>query len=229
MSQQIVSREEWMKARMELLAAEKEFSRTRDALTVRRQGMPAVEIENYVFQGVDGEVTLAELFDGRSQLIVYHFMFDPSWEAGCKSCTIVADHFQNAEVHLRHRDVTLVAVSLAPLAKLDAYAARLGWTHRWVSSEGSQFNYDFAVSFTKEQIDAGATYNYGTGKGSGEAPGLSVFVRDGDRILHTYSTYSRGLDILINAYNYLDLVPKGRDYDGNDAYMGWVKRRYDYE
>ncbi len=228
MNQRVVSRDEWLKARIELLNAEKEFSRARDALSAQRRELPSVEVPNYTFDGADGAVSLADLFDGRSQLIVYHFMFDPEWDAGCKSCSFVTDHFQNALVHLAHRDVTLVAVSRAPLDKLDAYAARMGWSHRWVSSLGGSFNYDFGVSFTPQQIEAAAPYNYGTGTGWGEAPGLSVFLRDGDRILHTYSTYSRGLDLLINTYNYLDLVPRGRNYDGDDQYMGWLRRRDEY-
>ncbi len=228
MTQRTVTREDWLKERMALLAEEKAFSRARDQLSAKRRELPRVAVPDYAFQGSDGEVSLVELFDGRSQLIVYHFMFDPTWEAGCKSCSFVADHFQHAATHLVHRDVSLVAVSLAPLAKLDAYRARMGWTHRWVSSEDSTFNYDFGVSFTEEQIAAETPYNYGSGKAWGEAPGLSVFVREGNQVFHTYSTYSRGLDLLINTYNYLDLVPKGRDYDGNDAYMGWMRRRDEY-
>ncbi|MCO4745951.1 MAG: DUF899 domain-containing protein [Proteobacteria bacterium] len=228
MGQRTVTRDEWMKARMELLAEEKQFSHTRDKLAQMRREMPRVAVPNYVFEDEGGQVTLMDLFDGRSQLIVYHFMFDPKWDAGCKSCSFVADHFQHAVPHLAQRDVTLVAASLAGVAKLQAYRARMGWTHRWVSSAGSPFNYDFGVSFTEAQIAEEAPYNYGSGKAWGEAPGLSVFSREGDTIFHTYSTYSRGLDVLINTYNYLDLVPRGRNYDGNDAYMGWLRRRDEY-
>jgi predicted dithiol-disulfide oxidoreductase (DUF899 family) len=228
MSHPVVTRAAWLEAREALLVQEKELSKARDAIAAARRALPWVEVtEDYRFSDADGEHTLAELFEGRSQLIVYHFMFGADWEAGCKSCSFLTDHYQGALEHLHARDVSLVAVSIGPLEKLHAYRARMGWRHRWVSSAGSRFNYDYGVSFTPEDIAAGATYNYG-GKAWGEAPGLSVFIREGGRIFHTYSTYSRGLDSLINAYNLLDLVPKGRDEAGLEFSMGWVKRHDEY-
>lgn len=222
----VVSRGEWLDARRALLAREKAFNQARDALSAERRALPWVEIDkDYTFTSTDGHVTLADLFEGRSQLIVYHFMFDPSWEVGCKSCSFVTDHFQGAPAHLAARDVTLVSVSRAPLEKLTSFKERMGWSHRWVSSHDSDFNFDFGVSFTPEQIEAKACdYNYSVGPSFGaEAPGLSVFVRKGDRIFHTYSTYSRGLDIFINAYNLLDHVPAGRDEAELDYGMAWVR------
>jgi predicted dithiol-disulfide oxidoreductase (DUF899 family) len=232
MQNQIVSREEWLKARLELLAAEKEFTRQRDALTRRRMAMPWQRVEkSYRFEGAKGALSLAELFDGRSQLIIYHFMFGPDWEEGCKSCSFWADNFNGIPIHLNHRDVTLTAVSRAPFAKIDAYKKRMGWSFPWVSSSGSDFNIDYHVSFTPEQVAAGkADYNYRVGQNTlSDQVGISVFYRnERGEVFHTYSCYSRGVDMLNGAYHYLDLVPKGRDEDGLKFSMAWVRRHDQY-
>lgn len=228
----IVSHETWIEARKALLEKEKAFTRQRDALTRERQAMPWERVEKrYVFDGPEGEATLDDLFDGCSQLIVYHFMYGPDWEAGCKSCSLLADHFDPAVVHLRQRDVSMVAVSRAPLATLQAYKDRMGWRFPWVSSLGSDFNTDYHVTFSEAEIDTGtAYYNYRTGSfPSTEAPGASVFYRDADgAIYHTYSVYQRGLDMFITAYHYLDIVPKGRDEAGLAYTMEWVRRHDEY-
>jgi predicted dithiol-disulfide oxidoreductase (DUF899 family) len=232
MNREVVSEAEWLVARKDLLTREKEFNHQRDALSKARRSLPWVKIDKeYVFDGPDGKETLADLFDGRSQLIVYHFMFGPDWEEGCKSCSLLADHFDGANWHLPQRDVAFVAISRAPLPKLDAYKKRLGWRFKWLSSHETDFNFDFHVSFTKEDEKKGKVhYNYGTWDFiSDELPGLSVFYKDesGD-VFHTYSTYARGLDHLIGTYNFLDLVPKGRDEDHLDFTMEWVKRHDEY-
>jgi predicted dithiol-disulfide oxidoreductase (DUF899 family) len=231
MRNQVVSHEEWLKARLELLAAEKEFTRQRDALTRRRMAMPCKRVEkSYRFEGPNGALSLADLFDGRSQLIVYHFMFGPDWEEGCKSCSFWADNFDGISIHLNHRDVTFTAVSRAPLAKIEAYKKRMGWSFPWVSSYGSDFNYDFHVSFTEEQLAAGKVdYNYGLVEGEEELPGVSVFYKnDKGEVFHTYSCYARGIDAVNGAYQFLDLVPKGRDEDGLEFSMEWVRRHDQY-
>jgi predicted dithiol-disulfide oxidoreductase (DUF899 family) len=231
MRDQVVSREEWLKARLELLASEKEFTRQRDALTRRRMAMPWERVEkSYQFAGPKGALSLADLFDGRSQLIVYHFMFGPDWEEGCKSCSFWADNFDGIPIHLNHRDVTLTAVSRAPSAKIEAYKKRMGWSFPWVSSYGSDFNYDFHVSFTEEQLAAGKVdYNYGLVEGYEELPGLSVFYKnEGGEVFHTYSCYARGIDMVNGAYQFLDLAPKGRDEDGFEFSMEWVRRHDQY-
>jgi predicted dithiol-disulfide oxidoreductase (DUF899 family) len=231
MRNQVVSREEWLKARLELLAAEKEFTRQRDALTRRRMAMPWERVEeSYQFEGPNGALSLADLFDGRSQLIVYHFMLGPDWEEGCKSCSFWADNFNGIPIHLNHRDVTFTAISRAPLAKIEAYKKRMGWSFPWVSSYGSDFNYDFHVSFTEEQLAAGKVdYNYGLVEGYEELPGVSVFYKNvRGEVFHTYSCYSRGVDMLNGAYHYLDLAPKGRDEDGLKFSMEWVRRHDQY-
>jgi predicted dithiol-disulfide oxidoreductase (DUF899 family) len=228
----IVSRDEWLAARKAHLAKEKEFTKARDALSRQRRELPWVKVEKaYAFDGPDGRETLGDLFDGRSQLITYHFMLGPGWEQGCKSCSFLADHFDGAAVHLAHRDVTLVAVSRAPLAEIETFKKRMGWRFKWVSSHDSDFNHDYHVSFTPEEMAKGPVYyNFGpNGFGSEEAPGASVFYRDGDgHIFHTYSSYGRGLDILIGAYNFLDLVPKGRDEDKLEYTMAWVRHHDRY-
>jgi predicted dithiol-disulfide oxidoreductase (DUF899 family) len=229
----IVSQDEWLKARLALLEKEKAFSRQRDSLSAARRDLPAVKVEKpYAFQGSSGTQTLAELFGGKRQLIVYHFMFDPSWEEGCKSCSLLADHFDGMRPHLGARDASFVAISRAPLPKLLAFQKRMGWTFPWLSSAETDFNYDFGVSFRAEDKTEGkAAYNYGSGKfPTSEAPGLSVFLREegGSSVLHTYSTYSRGLDILIGAYNYLDLTPLGRQEEGLPYGMAWVKHHDKY-
>ncbi len=228
----VVSREEWLAARKEHLAKEKEFTRLRDQLSQERSKLPWIKVDKeYVFNGPNGEETLAELFDGRSQLLVYHFMFDPSWEEGCKSCSFWADNYNDIIVHLNHRDVTMVTISRAPLEKLDSYKNRMGWSFKWLSSFDSDFNYDYEVSFSQEDLEAGKTnYNYRENKSkSTELPGISVFYKDenGD-VFHTYSCYSRGLDMLNGAYHYLDLVPKGRDEDDLPYTMAWLRRHDQY-
>ncbi len=228
----VVSEAEWLVARKELMAREKEFTRQRDALSAARRKLPMVKIDNeYAFDGPGGKETLADLFDGRSQLVVYHFMLGPGWEEGCKSCSFLADHFDGAGWHLPHRDVTLVVVSRAPLNEIEQYQKRMGWRFKWVSSHGSDFNFDYHVSFTKEEEEKNeAYYNYQAGEFMmDELPGLSVFYKDenGD-IFHTYSTYARGLDQLVGTYNFLDLVPKGRD-ENPDSTMDWVRRHDEYD
>jgi len=231
MNREVVSEAEWLVARKDLLTREKEFNHQRDALSKARRSLPWVKIDKeYVFDGPDGKETLADLFDGRSQLIVYHFMFGPDWEEGCKSCSLLADHFDGANWHLPQRDVTFVAISLAPLPKLDAYKKRMGWRFKWVSSQGNDFNFDYHVSFTKEEEKKNEVYyNYTNGEFiSDELPGLSVFYQDEDgNVFHTYSAYARGLDILVGTYNFLDLVPKGRD-ENPDSTMDWVRRHDQY-
>jgi predicted dithiol-disulfide oxidoreductase (DUF899 family) len=225
----IVTHEDWIAARRGLLAREKEFTRLRDELSRVRRELPWERVAKaYVFATSAGRQTLADLFEGRSQLVVYHFMFAPEWETGCKSCSFWADNFNGIVAHLKQRDVTLVAISRAPLEKLQAQARRLGWTFKWVSSAGNDFNLDHQVSFTPEALARGeSTYNYAPRKVSTpDLPGVSVFFKDMDgTIYHTYSAYSRGIDILNTAYNYLDLVPKGRDEAGLPHPMAWVKLR----
>ncbi len=225
------SRAEWLAARKTLLAKEKELTKLRDELSEARRRLPWVKVPaDYVFDHPDGKRTLSELFGDKSQLVIYHFMFDPSWEAGCKSCSFWADNFERSVVHLAHRDVNLVAVSRAPLAKLRAFAKRLGWSFEWVSSFENQFNYDFGVSFTPEQVEKGSVeYNFVEQKAyGGELPGISVFFKDPDgAVFHTYSTYGRGLDMMNATYHYLDLVPKGRD-EANTGNMGWLRLRDSY-
>lgn len=229
----VVPHQAWIAARSALLAKEKEFTQLRDQLSQARRDLPweAVDKE-YVFVEADGRRTLLELFDGRSQLIVYHFMFDPGWDAGCPHCSFWADNFDRIVVHLEHRDATLVAVSRAPFAKLDAYRERMGWSFTWVSSSETDFNYDYGVSFTPEDVTSGdRLYNYGTQAAYGaDREGTSVFSKGEDgRVFHTYSAYSRGIDMLNVAYHYLDLVPKGRDEAGNDGPQFWVRRHDEYD
>jgi predicted dithiol-disulfide oxidoreductase (DUF899 family) len=223
-----------MKARLELLAAEKELTHQRDALARRRMAMPWERVEKpYRFEGPSGARSLADLFDGRSQLIVYHFMLGPDWEEGCKSCSFWADNFNSIPIHLNHRDVTFTAVSRAPLARIEAYKTRMGWSFPWVSSHGSDFNFDYHASFTREQIAEGkAYYNYKVRPvtaSSEELVGISVFVKnETSEVFHTYSCYERGVDMLNGAYHYLDLVPKGRDEAGLNHPMEWVRRHDQY-
>jgi predicted dithiol-disulfide oxidoreductase (DUF899 family) len=228
----VVSHEEWLQARLELLAAEKEFTRQRDVLTRRRMSMSWERVEKpYRFEGPNGALSLADLFDGCTQLIVYHFMFAPGWEEGCKSCSFWADNFNGIPIHLNHRDVTLTAVSRAPLAKINAYKKRMGWSFPWVSSHGSDFNFDYHVSFTPEQIAEGkAYYNYGVRPiDVSDEQGISVFCKnESGEVFHTYSCHGRGIDMVNGAYQFLDLVPKGRDEDGLEFSMQWVRRHDQY-
>jgi len=226
-----VSEDEWLEARLKLLEKEKAFQKARDDLARERRALPWRRIHTeYVFDSEDGQKSLAELFGDASQLIIYHFMFHPDWEEGCKSCSFWADSYNGLLPHLRARDVSLVAVSRAPLDKLLGYRKRMGWTFPWVSSARNSFNYDFGVSFTAAEIEAGeANYNYSVAGGRGEEmPGISVFVRDGDKVFHTYSTYARGLDPYNSTYQLLDIVPKGRDEDGLPFTMEWVHRHDEY-
>ena len=229
---QVVSQAEWLAARKELLAKEKEFTRQRDALSAERRKMPWVKVDKqYVFDAPGGKKTLTDLFGRKSQLIVYHFMFGPGWEEGCQSCSFLGDHFDGSLVHLAQRDVTLTGVSRAPLAQIEAFKKRMGWRFPWVSSYENEFNFDYDVSFRNEQRAAGKVYyNYAeTEFPSDEGPGLSVFYKDKTgSVFHTYSTYARGLDILLGTYNFLDLTPKGRDEDGLKFSMAWVRHRDRY-
>jgi predicted dithiol-disulfide oxidoreductase (DUF899 family) len=227
----IASQDEWLAARKALLAKEKEFTKARDQLSAARRALPWVKIDKpYTFDTASGKQSLADLFDGRGQLIIYHFMLGPGWKDGCPSCSFLADHFDGAVAHLAQRDVTLVVVSRAPLAEIEAYKKRMGWKFKWVSSYGDDFNHDFHVSFTKEETEKGAEYNYAIGKiPSEELPGLSPFIKDGGAVFHTYSSYARGLDTLVGTYNFLDLAPKGRDEDALPWTMAWVRRHDEYE
>jgi len=228
----VVNHEQWVEARKALLAREKEFTQARDALSAARRDLPWELVEtDYVFDGPDGKQSLADLFDGRSQLIVYHFMYGTDWDEGCKSCSFMADHFDPAIVHLAQRDVTMVAVSKAPLDTLQAFRKRMGWTFKWLSSHDNTFNEDYHVTFSPDAIERGdAYYNYARGGfPSTEGPGVSVFTKDAaGRLYHTYSGYARGLDIFLTTYNYLDIVPKGRDEDALDYSMAWVRLHDSY-
>ena len=226
----IVSSEEWLAARKELLKKEKQFTRLRDQLSAERRALPWVMIKKeYVFQGPEGRRTLADLFEGRRQLLVYHFMFDPAWDEGCPSCSFVADHFAGALVHLAARDTSFAVISHAPFAKIERFKKRMGWDFPWLSSFDSDFNYDFQVTLDENHIE----YNYAPVSAQpagypqeGEREGLSVFLRDGDRLFHTYSTYQRGLDPFLNTYNFLDLTPLGRQEE--DGIMRWVRHHDRY-
>ena len=232
MQHKIVSQSEWLNARKTLLAKEKEFSKTRDALSAARRDLPWTPVEkNYVFDGSNGKENLADLFGGKSQLMVYHFMLGPGWVQGCPSCSFLADHFDGAVIHLAHRDVSLVVISRAPLAEIEAYKKRMGWKFKWVSSFGNDFNRDFHVSFTKDEMAKDAEYNYTVDKiPSEELPGLSAFIRDENgKVFHTYSSYARGLDTLVGTYNFLDMAPKGRDEGALPWTMAWVRRHDEYE
>jgi len=232
MAGKVASPAEWLKARKELLAKEKEFTRLRDELSRRRRELPWEKVDkNYVFEGPKGKETLADLFDGRSQLIVYHFMFGPGWKEGCPSCSFLADSFDGSAIHLAQRDATFVVISKAPLAELEPFKKRMGWRFKWVSSSGTDFNYDYQASAKKGEDPNGKIYyNYElTEFPSEERPGASVFYKDakGD-IYHTYSTYGRGLDILLNPYNFLDMAPKGRNEEGLPYPMAWVRHHDRY-
>ena len=228
-----VSREQWIDARRDFLTKEKEFTQLRDQLSEQRRALPWVKVEQkYLFEGPHGRETLEQLFAGRSQLIVYHFMYGPEWEEGCPSCSFWADNFDNIDIHLSHRDITMVTVSRAKLEALQAYRERMGWEFKWVSSLGSSFNYDFNVSFTPEEMEKGEmTYNFQVMKfPADEAPGISVFYKsEAGEVFHTYSCYARGLDMLNGAYHFMDLAPKGRDEAELPFTMAWLRRRDQYE
>jgi len=228
----VVSQAEWLAARKEFLKKEKEFTRLRDELSRQRRELPWEKVDkDYVFDGPTSKVTLADLFQGRSQLMIYHFMFGPGWSEGCPSCSYLADHFDGPSIHLANRDVTLAVISHAPMAEIAAFKKRMGWRFPWVSSFGNDFNYDYHVSFTPQEHASGkVTYNYElTEFPSEEGPGLSVFIKDanGD-IFHTYSSYARGLDIFVGAYHFLDHAPKGRDEAGLKHTMAWVRHHDKY-
>ena len=229
----LASREEWLHARKALLAKEKELTRQRDALSRERREMPWVKVDKqYSFETPNGKETLSDLFDGRSQLIVYHFMFGPEWQEGCPSCSMIADTIDGAAIHVAQRDVTLIAVSRATLPQIETFKKRMGWQFKWVSSYATDFNYDYHVSFTEDQMAQGKVhYNFDMCEfPRNEAPGASVFYKnEGGEIFHTYSTYARGGDLLIAPYNYLDLAPKGRDEDSLSFTMAWVKHHDKYQ
>jgi predicted dithiol-disulfide oxidoreductase (DUF899 family) len=228
----IASRETWLVARKTLLAKEKEFTKLRDQLSEARRALPWVKIEDYVFDGPRGKLRLSDLFQGRHQLVIYHLMFHPDWSAACKSCSFWADNFDNITTHLKARDVSMAAVSRAPIEKLVAFKERMGWHFDWVScGADGKFAHDFGVNFTPDELKrTGKNYNYGSMHFTIEdAPGLSVFYKDDDgSLFHTYSCYSRGLDMLNVAYHYLDIVPKGRDEASLKYHMDWVKLHDEY-
>lgn len=230
MQHEVVSREDWLAARKAHLAREKAFTRQRDALSAERRALPWVRIDkDYVFEGPHGRLTLADLFGGNSQLLIYHFMFGPGWTEGCPGCSFLADHFDGANLHLKHHDVSFVAVSRAPYAEFQPFRKRMGWQFPWVSSAGSDFNHDFHVTPSPAEQAAGRyEYNYEMHDGEGgEMPGFSVFYRDeAGEIFHTYSTYARGGDLLIGAYNFLDMTPKGRN---EEVIMDWMRHHDRYE
>ena len=236
----VVKHNEWLKARKKHLAKEKEFTRMRDQLSRERRDLPWELVDKpYTFEGEHGTQTLGDLFEGRSQLVIYHAMFNPAtagphttWtqNAPCFVCSFWMDNFNGITIHLNHRDITMAAVSRAPYSMLAAYKTRMGWGFPWLSSLGSDFNFDYRVSFTDAELKAEkADYNYRLDQVSmTEGPGISVFLKDGGQIYHTYSTYARGLDMLNVAYHYMDLVPKGRD-EGDSGAGAWVRRRDEYQ
>jgi predicted dithiol-disulfide oxidoreductase (DUF899 family) len=228
----IVTSDRWISERKKLLAREKELTHMRDEIAEQRRALPWVRIDKeYVFDTPVGRRTLAELFDGRSQLMVQHFMLGPGWEQGCKSCSFMADHADGMTIHLEHRDITFVAVSRAPMAEIERFHARMGWKFKWVSANDNDFNYDFHVSFKPEERAQGEVfYNFGmTAFPAEEAPGISLFYKnEAGEVFHTYSTFGRGVEVMMGAYNMIDLAPKGRD-EGVDGGMAWVRHhdRYD--
>jgi predicted dithiol-disulfide oxidoreductase (DUF899 family) len=232
-NQAVVSPEEWRAARLQLLEKEKEFTRLRDELSRQRRALPRVRItKDYVFEGAQGPETLPQLFGGRSQLVVYHFMFAPEWDEGCKSCSWWADNFERNAIHLAHRDVTLAAISRAPFAKLDAFGRRMGWTFKWLSSGANDFSYDFGASFTAEALAAGEVdYNYRRERTAmTDRTGISVLYRDPDgAVFHTYSCYARGVEMMNAGYHYLDLVPKGRNEARLPYSQAWVRHHDAYD
>jgi predicted dithiol-disulfide oxidoreductase (DUF899 family) len=231
-SHRIVSRDEWIEARKQHLAKEKELTRLRDQLSAQRRDLPWVRVDKgYVFEGPNGKESLSGLFAGKSQLVIQHFMFGPDWEEGCQSCSFWADNYNGIVVHLVQRDVAFVVVSQAPSSRIEAFKKRMGWSFKWVSSFGTDFNHDYNVSFTPEDLAKGEVdYNYARRKTSmTELPGISVFCRDeSGTVFHTYSCYERGLDMMNAAYHYLDLVPRGRDETGLSYTQAWVRHHDKY-
>ena len=227
----VVPPAEWLAARRELLKKEKQFTRLRDELSRQRREMPWEKVEkNYVFEGPGGKQSLADLFEGRSQLIIYHFMFGPGWKEGCPSCSFLADAFDGATVHLAQRDTSFAAVSRATLAEIEGFKKRMGWRFPWVSSFGTEFNYDFHVSFSKDEMATGKPfYNYAPSDfPSDEGPGASMFYQRDGEVFHTYSAFARGLDILLPTYNWLDMTAKGRDEEGLPYPMAWIRHHDRY-
>ncbi|MBV8458736.1 MAG: DUF899 domain-containing protein [Acetobacteraceae bacterium] len=228
----VVSREQWIEARRALLAEEKAWTRERDRLAAKLRALPWVKVEKqYVFDAPEGKITLADLFDGRSQLIVYHFMFGPEWEEGCVGCSLFCDHVDGPRQHFEHHDVSFAAVSRAPIAKLEAYRKRMGWKFRWVSSLNNDFNFDYNVSFPEGTRDGGVFYNFEhqPDPGVDELSGRSVFFKDEDgAIYHTYSNYGRGGEPFLSVYAFLDLVPRGRNETERGNLTDWVKRHDQY-
>jgi predicted dithiol-disulfide oxidoreductase (DUF899 family) len=225
----VVTREEWLAARKALLKREKDYYRERDRIAAQRRELPWVKIgKDYIFEGPDGKVSLADLFRGRSQLIVYHFMFGPGWEEGCGGCSFLCDHVDSARQHFEHRDVAFAAVSRAPLAEFAHFKKRMGWKFPWVSSNGSDFNYDFGVSFTEEQVAQGqAFYNFAPETDTGESHGMSVFYKnEKGEIFHTYSCYARGGEEVLGTFMFMDLTPKGRN---EESTMNWVRFHDQYD
>lgn len=233
MNHPVVTRDQWLAERKTLLAREKELTRLRDELASERRALPWVRLEkDYVFDTPEGQRTLTQLFAGRRQLLVQHFMLGPGWEQGCPSCSYMADHLDGMNVHLAHRDLSVVVVSRAPLAEIERFRSRMGWQFKWVSSYDSSFNYDFGVSFTPEQLATGeVSYNYVSQSfPREEAPGISLFYKnDAGEIFHTYSTYGRGVEAMMGTYNLLDLAPRGRDEDNLPYTMAWVRHHDRYE
>jgi predicted dithiol-disulfide oxidoreductase (DUF899 family) len=230
---EVVSQEQWLEARRALLAEEKAFTRERDRLSQKRRELPWVKVtKNYVFRGVEGPLTLRDLFDGRSQLVVYHFMFGPEWQEGCPGCSLLCDQVDGARQHFEHNDVSFVAVSRSPIEKLQAYRERMGWKFRWVSSAAGDFNLDYHVSFPKGTREHGVFYNFDERPDPeiDELPGVSVFYQEDDgTIYHTYSTYARGGEMFLAVYGWLDVVPKGRNESKNGNLTDWTKRHDRYE
>ncbi len=227
----IVDREAWLTARLDHLEAEKAFTRQRDELSAQRRTLPWVEVDaRYTFETDTGPRELVDMFEGRSQLLMYHFMLGPGWDEGCPSCSFWADNYDGTAVHLAARDTAFAAVSRAPLAEIESYKTRMGWTFPWYSSAGSSFNFDMGVSFSAEDMESGAArYNHGTMPAFGdEMPGISVFNERDGRVYLSYQTFARGLDMLNGTYHMLDLTPKGRDEDGLDFTMAWLHRHDAY-
>ncbi len=231
-NRKVVSQKEWLKARKKLLVKEKKFSKARDAMNLERRKLPWVKInKEYIFEGPTGKVSLADLFSGKSQLIVYHFMFGPSWGEGCAHCSFWADHYDSASIHLGQRDTAFAVISRAPLKEIEPFKKRMGWKFKWVSSNKTDFNFDFNVSFTPQQRKQGtAIYNYAPlDMDIDEREGVSAFYKDKDgQIYHTYSSYARGIDLMNTTYNFLDLTAKGRD-EIPGAAQDWVRYHDQYK